>query len=40
MMPPRAWVRLQSGSLLNLLEPDPTSWTDSDLATGLSRKYR
>jgi 5'-deoxynucleotidase YfbR-like HD superfamily hydrolase len=38
--PERAWVRLQSGRRLNLLEPDPTSWTDSDLAIGLSRTYR
>ena len=40
MMPARAWVRLESGRRLNLLEPDPTSWLDSDLATGLSRTYR
>jgi len=40
MTPARAWVRLQSGRRLNLLEPDPTSWTDSDLAIGLSRTYR
>ena len=40
MKPARAWVRLQSGRRLNLLEPDPTSWTDSDLAIGLSRTYR
>lgn len=36
----RAWVRLQSGRRLDLLQPDPTSWTDSDLAIGLSRTYR
>jgi len=36
----RAWVRLQSGRRLNLLQPDPASWTDSDLAIGLSRTYR
>jgi 5'-deoxynucleotidase YfbR-like HD superfamily hydrolase len=40
MKPARAWVRLQSGRRLNLLEPDPNSWTDSDLAIGLSRTYR
>ena len=40
MKPARAWVRLQSGRRLNLLEPDPASWTDSDLAIGLSRTYR
>ena len=36
----RAWVRLDSGRRLNLLEPDPTSWEDCDLAIGLSRTYR
>ena len=40
MKPARAWVRLQSGRRLNLLAPDPVSWTDSDLAIGLSRTYR
>jgi 5'-deoxynucleotidase YfbR-like HD superfamily hydrolase len=40
MKPARAWVRLQSGRRLNLLEPDPASWADSDLAIGLSRIYR
>jgi 5'-deoxynucleotidase YfbR-like HD superfamily hydrolase len=40
MKPARAWVRLQSGRRLNLLEPDPTSWANSDLAIGLSRTYR
>ena len=40
MTPARAWVRLQSGHRLDLLEPDPNSWTDSDLAIGLSRTYR
>jgi hypothetical protein len=40
MKPARAWVRLHSGRRLNLLDPDPTSWADSDLATGLSRTYR
>ncbi len=40
MKPARAWVRLQSGRRLDLLEPDPASWADSDLAIGLSRTYR
>jgi uncharacterized protein len=31
----RAWVRLVSGRRLNLLDPDPASWTDHDLAIGL-----
>ncbi len=36
----RAWIRLDSGRRLNLLEPNPTSWADRDLAIGLSRTYR
>jgi 5'-deoxynucleotidase YfbR-like HD superfamily hydrolase len=37
----RAWVRLSpSGRPLNLLSPDPWSWTDADLAVGLSRTNR
>ena len=36
----RAWVRLGSGRRLNLLEPDPASWTHRDLAIGLTRTYR
>ena len=40
MRPERAWVRLESGRRLNLLQPDPDSWTDRDLAIGLSRTYR
>jgi hypothetical protein len=40
MMPSRAWVLLPSGHRLDLLTPDPAAWTDSDLATGLSRTYR
>ncbi len=40
MRPERAWVRLESGRRLNLLQPDPDSWTDRDLAVGLSRTYR
>src|SRR4051812_42951957 len=39
MKPARAWIRLQSGRRLNLLAPDPETWTDSDLAIGLSRTY-
>ncbi len=35
-----AWVRLQSGRRLDSLQPNPASWTDSDLAIGLSRTYR
>jgi hypothetical protein len=40
MRPERAWVRLESGRRFNLLQPDPVSWTDRDLAIGLSRTYR
>jgi hypothetical protein len=40
MRPVRAWVRLESGRRLNLLEPEPASWTGHDLAIGLSRTYR
>ncbi|MDE1905153.1 MAG: HD family hydrolase [Rhodospirillales bacterium] len=40
MTPHRAWVLLPSGNRLNLLAPDPTAWTDRDLAIGLSRTYR
>ena len=40
MRPDRAWVRLRSGKRLNLLDPTPDSWEDSDLAIGLSRAYR
>jgi hypothetical protein len=40
MTPDRAWVLLPSGRRLDLLTPDPAAWTDSDLATGLSRTYR
>ena len=36
----RAWVRLTSGRRLNLIDPQPTDWTDVDLAVGLSRTYR
>jgi hypothetical protein len=40
MIPTRAWVRLVSGRRINLLDPQPDSWTDIDLAIGLSRTYR
>ena len=40
MRPDRAWMRLQSGKRLNLLDPLPDSWDDADLAIGLARTYR
>ena len=40
MIPTRAWVRLVSGRRINLLDPQPDSWTGADLAIGLSRTYR
>jgi hypothetical protein len=40
MKPDRAWVRLGSGRRLDLVNPQADSWTDSDLAVGLSRTYR
>jgi hypothetical protein len=40
MRPDRARVRLTSGRRLNLIDPQPTDWTDVDLAVGLSRTYR
>ncbi len=36
----RAWILLPSGRRLDLLAPDPSAWTDRDLAIGLSRTYR
>ena len=39
-MNPRAWILLPSGRRLDLLAPDPASWTEEDLAIGLSRTYR
>lgn len=36
----RAYLLLPSGKRINLIEPDPDSWTDEDLAIGLSRTYR
>ena len=40
MKPDRAWVLLPSGKRLDLLAPDPSGWTDRDLAISLSRTYR
>lgn len=39
-MTARAYIRQRSGLHLNLLDPDPYSWTDEDLAIGLSRTFR
>ena len=36
----RAWVRMPSGRRLDLLDPTPFDWDDSDLALGLARTYR
>lgn len=36
----RAFVLLPSGRRINLIDPDPHSWTTEDLATGLGRTYR
>lgn len=38
--PHRAWMRLPSGAHLDLINPDPQAWSDSDLAVRLSRTYR
>jgi len=40
MRPDRAYIRLQSGRKLDLLDPHPAAWTDADLAVCLSRTYR
>lgn len=40
LKPARAWVLLASGRRLNLVDPQPDSWSDRDLAIGLSRAYR
>lgn len=40
MRPDRAWVRLDSGRRLDLLDPQPDAWDDRDLAVALSRTYR
>src|SRR5690554_1056530 len=37
---PRAWMRLPSGRRLDLANPDPDAWDDTDLATRLARTYR
>lgn len=39
-MPHRALVLLPSGNVTDLAVPDPYSWRDADLATGLSRTFR
>lgn len=36
----RAWVRMPSEKRLDLLDPTPFDWEDSDLALGLARTYR
>jgi uncharacterized protein len=36
----RAWIRLPSGGRLDLINPSPNAWLDSDLAIRLSRTYR
>lgn len=36
----RAWMRLPSGAHLDLINPEPQAWSDSDLAVRLSRTYR
>jgi hypothetical protein len=40
MKSPRAWILLQSGRRLNLLNPSPFDWEDADLAICLSRTNR
>lgn len=37
---PRAWTRLPSGRRLDLINPSPEAWLDSDLAVRLSRTFR
>jgi len=37
---PRPYVLLPSGNVIDLAAPSPASWTDEDLAIGLSRTYR
>lgn len=39
-IPCRAWLRLPSGRRLDLMNPDPEVWLDSDLVTRLSRTLR
>jgi len=36
----RAWMRLPSGRRLDLINPDPHAWDDSDLSIRLARTYR
>ena len=36
----RPYVLLPSGNIIDLANPAPTSWSDRDLALGLSRTYR
>lgn len=36
----RAWIRLPSGGRLDLINPSPDAWQDSDLACRISRTYR
>jgi len=36
----RPYVLLPSGNIIDLADPDPASWSDDDLAHGLSRTYR
>lgn len=38
--PRRAWMRLPSGAHLDLIDPQPQAWTNSDLAIRLSRTTR
>lgn len=40
MIGPRAWVRQPSGRHLDLINPDPKDFDDSDLALGLARTFR
>ncbi len=40
MRPECAFVLLESGRRLDLLDPRPGAWTDKDLAVGVSRMYR
>ena len=36
----RAWIRQPSGRRLDLINPNPNSWTDEDLSIGMSRTSR
>lgn len=36
----RAWIRLRSGRHLDLINPSPADWNDTDLALRLSHTYR